>query len=65
MVKGFFGNLKKFWRCKRNVWRYRKKAPETNRRKFRELLPAPPKGSSIPPKTILIPALPFKVKDKD
>jgi len=30
-----------------------------------ELLPAPPKGSSVPPKTFLIPALPFTVKDKD
>jgi len=27
MVKGYFGNLKKFWRCKRNAWRCRKKDP--------------------------------------
>jgi len=32
----------------------------------RELLPAPPKDSSVPPKTFfLIPTLPSTVKDKD
>jgi len=27
MVKRYFGNLKKFWRCRRNAWRCRKKDP--------------------------------------
>jgi len=27
MVKGYFENLKKFWRCRKNTWRCKKKDP--------------------------------------